>query len=102
MMTFEIRIEGFAGTDEALAMQEPAARALCPVAEHNGPCEVPWAFTLADNHDLVLGIYTTRQRAAELTAGVQQATGHPTALTEATPGHFDDLAEQYRIEHPST
>ncbi|WP_327640072.1 hypothetical protein OHB24_17365 [Kribbella sp. NBC_00482] len=101
-MTFEIRIEGFADSDEALAMQEPVARVLCPVAEHDGPCEVPWGFTLADDHDLVLGVYATRDKADEVAAEVRRVAGRPVVLTEGAPGRFDELAEQYRIEHPPT
>lgn len=101
MMTFEIRVEGFADSDEALAMQEPVARVLCPVAEHDGPCEVPWGFTLTDDHDLVLGIYATRSKADEVAAEVRRVAGRPVVLAESAPGRFDELAEQYRIEHPS-
>jgi hypothetical protein len=100
-MTFEIRIEGFAGTDEALAMQEPVARLLCPEPEHDGPCQVPWGFSLTDDNALVLGVYTTRETAADLTAEVRRLTARPTTLDTASPGHFDELAEQYRIEHPA-
>ncbi|WP_406050294.1 hypothetical protein [Kribbella sp. NBC_00889] len=64
MEAFEVRIAGFAGVDDALAMQETVARVLCPVPEHNGPCE-PREVTLMDG----------------------------------TPGRFDELADQYRIEH---
>ena len=60
---YEIHIRAFAGTDAALALQEPLARLLCPVEDHVGPCEVPWGFTLGDARgpddpecDLVLGI----------------------------------------------
>jgi hypothetical protein len=96
-MTFEVTIRGFAGTDEALAMQEPIKRVLCPVAEHDGPCEVPWGFTVGDG--LVLGIFATPEKAAEVVERVRAVVGgREVVLAAATPGRFDELEEQYRIE----
>lgn len=99
-MLYEIRIHDFPTTDEALALQTPIAHKLCPEPEHTGPCEIPWGFTLTDDNALVLGIYTTQEKAAELTDTVRHLTPHPTTLHEAEPGRFEELAEQYRIEHP--
>jgi hypothetical protein len=101
-MTFELRIEGFAGTDEALAAQEPVARVLCPMPEHDSPCEVPWGFTLTDENVLLLGIYAAREKAGDIAAEVRRVTGRSVTLTEATRGRFDELPEQYRIEHPTS
>lgn len=60
-----------------MTMQEPVARVLYPVAEHDGPCEVPWGFTPADDHDLALGIYTTRDKADEVAAEKRFDAGAP-------------------------
>ncbi|MGZ0148658.1 hypothetical protein ACXJJ3_16415 [Kribbella sp. WER1] len=100
-MTYEIAITGFADSADAIAHQDPIARLLCPEPEHNSPCEVPWGFTLTGDHTLVLGIYATPAKAAELTEAVHHLTTHETTLTESTTGNFDELAEQYRIEHPT-
>lgn len=97
-MTFEVTIRGFAGTDEALGMQEAVKRVLCPVEDHAGPCEVPWGFTVGDG--LVLGIYATPEKAAEVVERVRRVVGErEVVLAEGTPGRFEELAEQYRIEH---
>ena len=104
---YEIHIRAFAGTDAALALQEPLARLLCPVEDHVGPCEVPWGFTLGDARgpddpecDLVLGIFASAEKAAEVRDRVRAFVGeaHPTDLREAVTDAFDELAEQYRIE----
>lgn len=100
VMLYEIRIHDFPTTAETLALQTPIAHSLCPEPEHTGPCEVPWGFTLTEDNALVLGIYATREKATELTNIIHRLTTHPTTLHEAAPGHFEELAEQYRIEHP--
>ncbi|HZX02087.1 hypothetical protein [Kribbella sp.] len=100
-MTYELRIGGFATTEDALAHQDPIARLLCPDPDHNTPCEVPWAFSMTDNHDLLLGIYTTPPKATEITNAVRHLVGHQITLTESLSGNFEELAEQYRIEHPN-
>jgi hypothetical protein len=101
-MTYEIEIQGFTGKAEAFAMQDPVARLLCPEPEHDAPCEVPWGFSLTEDNDLVLGMYATADKAAEATDAVRRLTGREAVLTESAPGRFDELAEQYRIEHPAT
>ncbi|GAA1603721.1 hypothetical protein GCM10009804_70130 [Kribbella hippodromi] len=103
MKTYELRIQGFSGTGEALEMQEPVARVLCPVEAHNGPCDVPWGFTLADeSHDLLLGIYATPEKAAEVAEKVRAVVGGRTVLlAEGDPSRFEELIEQYQIEHPN-
>jgi hypothetical protein len=99
VMTYEMRIQGFAGVEEALAMQETVARVLCPVAEHDGPCEVPWGFTVVDG-DLVLGVFAAPEKAVEVAERVRGVVGgREVALSEGRAGRFDDLEEQYRIEH---
>ncbi|WJV44801.1 hypothetical protein [Streptomyces flavofungini] len=107
MQIYEIRIHGVAGTDAALALQEPLARLLCPVEDHDGPCEVPWGFTLADARGpdgpesvLVLGVFASAEKATEIRDRVRAFVGeaHPTVLREAVTDAFDELAEQYRIE----
>jgi len=95
-----VRIAGFAGVDEALAMQETVARVLCPEPEHNGPCEVPWGFSVGDANQLVLGIYATPEKAASVVEDVRRAVEpREVTLVDGTPGRFDELADQYRIEH---
>lgn len=100
---YEIHIHGCADTDTALALQEPVARLLCPVEDHDGPCEVPWGLTLGDDA-LVLGIFASAAKAAEVADRVRAFVGeaHPVTLGEATDGLFEELAEQYRIEHPES
>ncbi|MFH8987980.1 hypothetical protein [Streptomyces sp. NPDC017940] len=113
MQIYEIHIHGCAGTDEALALQEPLARLLCPVEDHEGPCEVPWGCTLRTEpdegdgdgdgepeHVLVLGIFADARKAAEVLARVRSFVGdaHRVVLREAVTDTFDELAEQYRIE----
>ncbi|MEI5103001.1 hypothetical protein RB200_36255 [Streptomyces sp. PmtG] len=102
MQLYEIHIHGFADTQAALALQEPLARLLCPVEDHTGPCEVPWGFTLGEGGSLVLGIFATEAKAAEVRDRVRARVGaaHPTVLGEARGHDFDDLAEQYRYENP--
>lgn len=105
---YEIHIHGCAGSDAALALQEPLARLLCPVEDHEGPCEVPWGFTLRDGDGggrdpktvLVLGIFASAEKAAEVRERVRAFVGpaHPVALTRPATDTFDELAEQYRIE----
>jgi hypothetical protein len=82
-------------------LKERIARALCPVEDHDGPCEVPWGFTLADDSDdLLLGIYSSAEKATEVFARVKAvADGRPVELTEGEPDRFEDLATQYRIAH---
>lgn len=63
----EIHIRGCGDTAEALALQEPIARLLCPVERHSGPCAVPWGFSVDEDAALVLGVYTTRAKAEEVT-----------------------------------
>ncbi|WP_350278791.1 hypothetical protein [Kribbella sp. HUAS MG21] len=100
MMLYEIHIQNFPDTESALATQAPIAHTLCPDPDHNTPCEIPWSFTLGDDNNLILGIYTTPAKATALTETIATLTHHPTALHQATPGHFNELETQYRIEHP--
>ncbi|MFD9910420.1 hypothetical protein [Streptomyces sp. NPDC059063] len=101
MQVYEIHIHGCTGTDEALALQEPVARLLCPVEDHEGPCEVPWGFTLGEGGALVLGIFAGAAKAAEVTDRVRAFVGaaHPAELRDATSDSFDELAAQYEFEH---
>ncbi|GGS20136.1 hypothetical protein GCM10010252_69270 [Streptomyces aureoverticillatus] len=107
MQIYEIHIHECAGTDAALALQEPLARLLCPVEDHEGPCEVPWGFTLRDERGeddpervLVLGVFASEEKAAEVRDRVRAFVGaaHPVVLAEAVTDTFDELADQYRIE----
>jgi hypothetical protein len=96
-MTFEVTIRGF---DDPLRWQEPVARVLCPEPEHDGPCEVPWGFSMNDDGDLVLGIYASAEKATEVVERVGQVVGRrEIVVTPAAPGRFEELEEQYRIEH---
>ncbi|MGK5533762.1 hypothetical protein [Streptomyces sp. URMC 129] len=90
---YEIRIGGCASAEEALARQESVARALCPDAEHPGPCEVPWGFTLGDDDALVLGVYATATRAAEVAGRVGGVL-----VGEGDSERFAAVVEQYRVE----
>lgn len=112
---FVVRVQG-SGSDEVL--KERIARLLCPVEDHDAPCEVPWGFTLADDtghqegdehpeglefpdvaDDLLLAIYTTPDKAADVAERVRTAIGRPVALSVGDPADFEDLATQYRIEN---
>ncbi|MEV0287484.1 hypothetical protein AB0H36_25505 [Kribbella sp. NPDC050820] len=94
-MTFEVLIRG-----GELSLQEPVARVLCPVEGHDGPCEVPWGFSVSGQDDLVLGIYASPAKAAEVVERVQEVVGaSEVVLSPAPADHFEELAEQHRIEH---
>lgn len=105
---YEIRVHCYGAPEEALALQEPIARLLCPDAGHDGPCEVPWEFTLAGAERaggdaatvLVLGVHTSGARAAEVADRVRAAIGEtrPVELREGDAERFVALVEQYRIE----
>ncbi|MGA4838323.1 hypothetical protein [Streptomyces sp. G45] len=103
MQLYEIHIHGCADMDAALALQEPLARLLCPVEDHEGPCEVPWGFTLGEDGSLVLGIYASAAKAAEVTDRVRAFVGsaHPATLQDATSDAFDELMGQYEVERGS-
>lgn len=103
---YEIRVRRAGAADVASAgavvvLKERIARVLCPVEDHDGPCEVPWGFTLADDSDdLLLGIYSSAEKATEVFARVKAvADGRPVELAEGEPDRFEDLATQYRIEN---
>ncbi|MEU3936149.1 hypothetical protein AB0E85_29545 [Streptomyces sp. NPDC029044] len=102
---YEIRIAGYPSTQEALALQAPIERLLCPDPDHAPPCEIPWSFTLADSIDdastaLVLGVYTSSGRATRVAAQVRALTGEGrvVAVTEGDAGEWEELVEQYRFE----
>ncbi|MEU3270112.1 hypothetical protein ABZ639_04650 [Saccharomonospora sp. NPDC006951] len=104
---YEVRIGGFGGDEDALALTGPIARLLCPDEWHEGPCEVPWGFTLAEGgelselSELVVGIYTAGNTAAEILARVRALAGpeHPAALSDGDPELFPEVVTQYEIEH---
>jgi hypothetical protein len=95
-MVYDVTIRG----ERRLEMQEPIKRVLCPVEQHDGPCEVPWGFSASEDNDLVLGIYASADKAAEVVQRVRGVVGgREVVLAEAEPGRFEELEEQYRIEH---
>lgn len=113
---YEVRVHGCATVEEAVALQEPIARLLCPDEHHAGPCEVPWGFLLEspegaddgeDGEDgatvVVLGVCTTTAgRAAEVAARVRALVGEARSVTWGEgddPERFEELVEQYRIEN---
>jgi len=99
---FVVRVKD-ADSDEAL--KEQIARLLCPVEDHPPACEVPWAFTVADSdrdHELLLAIYTTAGKAADVVERLTAALGRPVELRIGDPADFEDLATQYRIENGLT
>ena len=82
------------------AVKERIARMLCPVEDHDGPCEVPWGFTRAGGgDDLLIRIYASPQKAAEVFQRVKLVVGQPADLAAGDPADFEDLATQYRIEN---
>jgi hypothetical protein len=101
---YEIRIHGYPSSKEALALQAPIERLLCPDPDHAPPCEIPWSFTLAgeeaDSTALVLGVYTSRGRAAQVAERVRTLLGEkrPVAVSEGEAEDWEELVEQYRFE----
>lgn len=100
-------MQGFAITVPAVGeddvVKERVARMLCPVEDHNDPCEVPWEFTRAGGgDDLVVRIYSTAEKAAEIRERVKAGVGQPVELVAGDPADFEDLATQYRIENEHT
>ncbi|GAA2280618.1 hypothetical protein GCM10010145_59390 [Streptomyces ruber] len=108
--TYEIRIHGCLSAQEALVLKEPVTRLLCPDPDHAPPCDVPWScFTAGDDERaddgseatvLVLGVYATARRAAQVADQVRGVVGEtrPVTVSAAAAGQFEELAEQYRIE----
>lgn len=106
---YEIRVHGCAGTAEAFALQGPIARLVCPDGWHEPPCDVPWGFTLDDDERrdggegvvLVLGVCTSGARATEVARRVRTVVDgtRPVVVSEGDAERFEDLVEQYRIEH---
>jgi hypothetical protein len=101
---YEIRVHGCTNTEEALALQAPIERLLCPDPDHAPPCEVPWSFTLAgeeaDSTALILGVYTSRGQAAQVAERVRTLLGekHPVDVSEGEAEDWEELVEQYRFE----
>ena len=106
---YEIRIHGCASTQEAFALQEPIARVLCPDEWHEPPCDVPWGFTFDDDERadgeeaavLVLGVYTSSARAAEVADRVRAVAGEtrPAVVNEGDTERFEELVQQHRFEN---
>jgi hypothetical protein len=102
---YEIRIHGYPTSHEALALQAPIERLLCPDPDHAPPCEVPWSFTLAGEDTdasttLVLGVYTSSGRATQVANRVRTLVGETrtVAVSEGEAGEWEELVEQYRFE----
>jgi hypothetical protein len=50
--------------------------------------------------NLVLGIVASQEKAAEVAERVRDVVGgREVALTQGEPGRFDELEEQWQIEH---
>ena len=96
MKIHEIRISGYTDDTEAIA------RLLCPVEEHDGPCEVPWSLAAYDG-DVVLGIYADQRKAEEIADRVRAHVGdaRPVVLRDGDPSFYEELIEQHRIESKS-
>ncbi|GAA2273445.1 hypothetical protein GCM10010234_05640 [Streptomyces hawaiiensis] len=101
---YEIRIHGCTNTEEALALQAPIERLLCPNPDHAPPCEIPWSFSLsgeeADSTALVLGVYTPGDQATQVAERVRTLVGeqHRVAVSEGEAEDWEELVEQYRFE----
>ncbi|MFJ8595671.1 hypothetical protein [Streptomyces sp. NPDC093598] len=103
---YEIRIHGCSNTEEALALQDPIERLLCPDPDHAPPCDVPWSFTLAgdgaddDSTVLVLGVQTSKGKATQVADRVRTLAGEtrPVAVSEGDAEEWEELVEQYRVE----
>ncbi|MFE8986343.1 hypothetical protein ACFYMI_00730 [Streptomyces collinus] len=103
---YEIRIAGHPSTEEAIALQDPIERLLCPDPDHAPPCEIPWSFTVTDDGSdddswaLVLGVYTSKRQAMRVAAQVRTLAGEGrvVAVSEGDAGEWEELVEQYRFE----
>ncbi|MFD6171610.1 hypothetical protein [Streptomyces coeruleorubidus] len=107
---YEIRIHGCLSVQEALVLKESVKRLLCPDPDHAPPCDVPWScFAVGDDERavdgieatvLVLGVYASGRRAAQVADQVRGVVGEtrPVTVSAAAAGQFEELAEQYRIE----
>jgi hypothetical protein len=102
---YEIRIHGCPSSEEALALQDPVERLLCPDPDHAPPCDVPWSFTLAgedadDTTALVLGVYTSNGQATRVADRVRALVGEPRTITVSAgdAGEWEELVEQHRVE----
>ncbi|MEU7717123.1 hypothetical protein [Streptomyces tibetensis] len=103
---YEIRIHGYPNSKEALALQAPIERLLCPDPDHAPPCEIPWSFTLTgdgaddDSTALVLGVYTSGGQATQVAERVRTLVDekHPVAVSEGEAEDWEELVEQYRFE----
>jgi hypothetical protein len=102
---YEIRIHGYPSSGEALALQAPIERLLCPEPDHAPPCEVPWSFTLAggdtdESTTLVLGVYTSSGQATQVALRVRTLVEETRliALSEGDADEWGELVEQYRFE----
>ncbi|MFE9407091.1 hypothetical protein ACFYNY_35865 [Streptomyces sp. NPDC006530] len=104
----EIRIQDCADTEEAVALQEPVERLLCPDPDHEPPCPIPWSFSLAEqtggprdtSTTLILGVYAAHGQATQVARQVRALVGEgrPVLVREGDPEDFEELVEQYRIE----
>ncbi|MGW0889560.1 hypothetical protein [Saccharopolyspora sp. NPDC002578] len=98
---YEVQVRGCASTREALTWQEPIALLLCPEPEHQGPCEVPWTFTVRDVGAavcLVVAIIASAEVAERIGDRVRALTGREVVLRRGDPAEFEVLVEQYRVE----
>lgn len=94
---FVIRVPAVGGDE---AVKEQVARMLCPVEDHDGPCEVPWGFSLAGGgDDLLVQFYSSPEKAAEVLERLKAIVGQPAELSVGDPADFEHLATQYRIEN---
>jgi hypothetical protein len=112
--------------DAGLELQEPVARTICPVEEHDGPCEVPWGFRVADEPGadevderggscaaderggadgadercragvLVLGLYASAEKAEEIVRRVTPVVGD--RRVELRPGR-PGAFDELRIQY---
>jgi hypothetical protein len=103
---YEIRVHGCRSGQEAIALQDPIERLLCPDPDHAPPCEIPWSFTLAgegtddDSTALLLGVYTSQGQAMQVADRVRTLVGETRsiAVSEGDAEEWEELVEQYRVE----
>jgi hypothetical protein len=106
---YEVQIHGCSSIEDALALQAPIARVLCPDEWHEPPCDVPWTFTFGDDEGqnavvLILGIYASSGQATEVAGQVRAVAGETRSVVLAAgdPERFEGLVKQYRIENESS
>ncbi|TWD74843.1 hypothetical protein FB561_6277 [Kribbella amoyensis] len=94
---YEVWVHGAAADDDVL--KRLVTGTICPVEEHDGPCEVPWSLTLTADSALVLALYCMPGQAEEIADRVRRVVGDRVVVVRrGREDGFGDLRTQYEIE----